>query len=379
MAFPSDYRKASIKEGQRGRSPRTAKQGQCSNFLTCRFDSLHAYDLETITGRCGEIDLPALTEQARQFLSVYDKPLKFRSTGNRFHDAVLLTKAIQKQIKDFSIELVDFDDGDHPAHRELVAYHVKDGLDTSNIYFMPIKILEHVDEQLREVLMDFFAFLFHYGMFIMPKSSYEMCYSMNWDDCEDQYDEMADEASPEYKAHTDRYLLGDLNTIFETIEEKKKAKAGCFFQLAEEVRFGMERYRESGHAYYSLPNGEQRPVSELFDVLEEGVKLHLEDSLSNYDIVPIRYDMGDESFCEEEGMSDDMVALGAIFMFSYGMDDDPVVEKTIETFNNNDSSMGLPVLVEVHKISKCNEQIHVSDYPQRWTEWYKKILSYIYE
>jgi hypothetical protein len=78
-------------------------------------------------------------------------------------------------------------------------------------------------------------------------------------------------------------------------------------------------------------------------------------------------------------MSDDMVALGAIFMFSYGMDDDPVVEKTIETFNNNDSSMGLPVLVEVHKISKCNEQIHVSDYPQRWTEWYKKILSYIYE
>lgn len=330
-----------------------------------------------MTGRCGDIDLPALTEQARHFLSLYGKTLNFESIGNKYRDAVILMDRVNEQVKDFTVELVDIGDREE-EHRELVAYNVMENFDTSVIYFMPVKILECVDAELREVLLDFFAFLLYYGMFITPKSSYEMCFAMNWDDCSDQYDEYADPTS-EYKEKTDRYLLGDINAVFEEMEKRVKQQAGCQRVLADNVRRGMYEYRNSGHEFYTLPNGVERLVSELFEVLEEGLELHMEDSLSNYDIIPIRNHLGDDYFCEEYGGSDDMIWLGSIFLFSYGMDDDDVVKETIDVFNNNDSSMNYPVLVEVARVGKCSGRIEKSDYPERWEAWYKKIMEFIYE
>lgn len=379
MAVSSKDRISTGKKHVGRRPTHTAREGQCGNFLTQRFDCIHAYDIETVTRRCGEIDLPALTEQVRSLFSVYDKKLNFESTGNKFHDAAMLSEAIKENVKEMDVELVEIDNGD-TSSVEFVAYKLNDGLDTSNLYFLPIRILECVDDKLKEILLDFFAFLSQFSLFRLPYDSYEMCQALGieYDADEIKYDPEV-ELSPEYKKLTDRYVQGDVRAYFDTITAKREAKKGCFHELVFEVREGMTNY--DGGAYYQLPNGENRHVSELFEVLEEGIDLNTEDSLGNYDIAPIRYDLGDETFLEEEGCSDEMLCLDSLFTFSYGFseDDDKSVGEVIDIFNRDNCNMGMPVLVEVEKISKCRYKLEPSDYPKRWSDWYKKLITFIYE
>ena len=381
MAVSSKDRVITRKECNRRKSAHTSREGLCGSFLTQHLDCIHAYDIETVTRRCGELDLPAITEQARHFMSLYDKELEFKPTGNKFHDAAILTDIIREKVKEMDIELVEVNDGE-TCENELVAYKVNDGLDTSNLYFLPIRIVQCVDDQLKEILLDFFAFLYYFSLFRLPYDSYEMCQvlCLDYEETEPKYDEDRLEGiSPEYKKFTDRYVNGDIKELFDEIFKRRKDQAGQQWVLVEKVREGMNEY--SGSAYYELPNGESRHVSELFEVIEEGIDLNTEDSLGNYDLVPIRYELGDEDFCEEEGCSDEMLCLDSLFTFCYGYskEDDPSLENVLAVYNQDFSSMGYPVLVEVERLSRCTDKLEPSDFPARWYEWYRKVITFIYE
>lgn len=381
MAVSSKDRVSTGKQRVGNKPAHTAGAGLCGNFLTQCFDCIHAYDIETVTGRCGEIDLPALTGQVQHFLSVYGKTLHFESTGNKYHDAAVLTDIIKENVKEMDVELVEVDKGS-TVSAEFVAYKVNDGLDTSSLYFLPIAIVHCVDGQLKEILLDFFAFLSHFSLFSYPYESYEMCQALAIDYDympKVKYDpDLVESLSPEFKKVADRYVDGDIRELFKDIEARREALYGNQWQLVEKVRHGMLEYE--GKMFYKLPSGETRSVTGLFEVMEEGLQLNTEDSLANYDIAPIRCELGDESFCEEEGYSDEMISMDSLFMFCYGWGDgDRTVERAINTFNQDNGSMGYPVLIEVEKISDCKGKVEPSDYPKRWYEWYEKLITFIYE
>ena len=373
MAVSSGSRSRSG-EGRRARREEDSpRQGLCGNFLTHQFAEYHAYELPTIVGRCDKIDLPALETQARHVFEVYGKQLEFTPSKNIYHDAYLLMKAIRGFVGDMEIELIG-EDGSEKS--ELVAFKVDTDFNVSNIYLMPVKILEVVNSELRQILLDFFSFLLRFSPFSLPTESYEMCLAMGVDVDTEKYEEDRSGYSDEFNEQADRYVLGDLHEIFMQMRAKVKdyINKGCVMELAKDVERGIEAY--SGPSLYQLPDGESRSVKNLFALIKEGIELNIEDNITDYELLIHRMELGDQNLYREGGHSDNIPLLGYQFVFCYAEDD--VVQSMTEMYNELHGGGDMPTLIQLRRLSRLKEPIVFGDYPKRYNDWLEKIYDSIY-
>lgn len=347
-----------------------------------QFGEYRGYELPTLIGRFEKLEpdiLPELVSEARHVLEIYGKQLEFTESGNIYKDIYQLNKAISEQMKGFEIEIANVELKDQKPRKEFVAYRLidSDDFDVWELYLLPINILESVrNEELRQILLDFFAFLLYYSPFALPTESFEMCLALGVNIETEKYEpEDVASMSEKYRMMTDRYVIGDLHDIFMWMRKKVKDYEGNRQLLAEDVRKGIANY--SGPKYYRIPNGEKRTVKSLFDLIEQGLELNMEDNITNYELVVVRYELGDTDFCEDLGDSDNMPFLGSHFLFTY--DDDDIIENVIKNYNDNDGSRDAAILIDARRLAILDEPIKPRDYPKRYYQWFNNFHKSIYE
>jgi hypothetical protein len=368
---------------ERGRTKgHTTRARGCADFLTFHFDEIPACELPTVTARCGEVDLQGLESQARNFLRIYGKELDFKHSENKYRDVVALNEAVKSVAPEVgTIELVERREEDC-LHQEFVIYKQCEGFEVMTLFLLPVWIVSTVDAELRDVLMEFFTFLDYHAPFIQPKDSFDVAYNLGVLDRDDEeFDpEIECDWDEDYRTWAVRYTKGDINSVFEEIKKRRKPYAGRFEKLAESVRMKMAAYKAHGTMFYETPKGEVRAVSELFEVIEHGLKINMEDCLFNYELRHLRFVYRDEDFLIEEYPRYDIFDFDRQFMFCWGLsEDDPVVDKTVDSLNGDACNICETTLLNSVSLSECKGNVKFSDFPKRWFEWYRQIMHYIYE
>ena len=386
MAVSSKNRSGDSPRGKFGRAEKhTSRKRMCADFLTTHFDVLPAYDLPTVIARCGDIDLPTLESQAKNFLRIYGKDVEFEQSGNVCKNLQAISRALKENLPEIEgIELVNIDRDGEEKRQEFVAYEnvSEEDFQTMTLFFLPIKIVESVDEQLRDILIDFFVFIDRNMPFLHPKSSFDMSYSLGIDeDNEDEFnEEVTQDFCDEYMKLAERYVKGDINAVFDEMEARRRQCIGNEGLFTKELSEKMSHYKTSGNKYYFTPNGNQKKVEELFRVIEEGMKLGREDNIFNYELRALRFRFGDDTFYDEYVETDEILDFDRQFMFSWGLsEDDDVVDRTFDIFNADASNINGTVLLKTARITECHKKIEFGDYPKRWYNWFIDLLNCIYE
>ena len=228
MAVSSENRSSTCPRGKnRGQEKHTTRKRVCADFLTTHFEGLPAYNLPTVTARCGEIDLPTLESQAKNFLHIYGKDVDFEHSGNICKDLLALTNMLKDNLPEVEvIELVAAETDDGEKHQEFIAYEsvTEEDFRPLTLFFLPVKIVDEVDEQLRDILIDFFTFLDRNSPFLPPKASFDMRYilGISEDDDDQLNEEVVKDWSDEYKKLAERYVNGDINAVFEEMDVRRR-------------------------------------------------------------------------------------------------------------------------------------------------------------
>ena len=382
MGLSSKYRSGTILRSEsRGKKVHSSRKRKCTDFLTFHFDEIPAYEIETITARCGEIDLPTLERQTKDFLRIYGRDVEFVNTGNNCHDVITLNNLLKENLPEVrGIELVNPSSGMAEEKQEFVAYKEISNEDfpIMTIFLLPIRIVECVDKRLRDILIDFFAFLEWKSPFLSPKNSMDMCYCIG---CEGDYEldeDFKERNDEDYIKEAERYVSGDINDVFEEIQNKRRNQYGEYIDLCQQLEIKINEYLAKGRKWYKTPLGKRKQTRELFEVIKNGIALTLEDSLFNYDLRYLRYKYDDESFYEYVD-TDEIFEFERQFIFSWGLEDDDVTEYLMEIVNADVCNISSTVLMNTARIAKCASPVEFSDYPKRWYNWYTKLLDYIYE
>lgn len=384
METTSKHRSGYRTDGKQssGAASSPAKRRRKPDFLSASIPSIPAYDISTVTARCGEVNLPELESQARHFLHAYGKDVKPERTGNDYRDLMNLHEAIKSQFNSkIGIELADIGSDEGEIHQEFVAYAECDGFPELTVFFLPIRFVETLDEDLKDIFIWFLAFLEKQSPFLHPRCSYDMEYSLGVLDSDDDEinEKELENMSPEYREMAERYVKGDIVKYMDASLKLARDFSGDVTGLVKRLREKMASVKDTSRTYKTA-NGKEHPVSALLAGMSDGIDIHLEDSLFNYDLRFVRYELGDSSFydyCD----TDEIMDFDRLFMLTWGMDetDDLVASQTLENFNGDACNMCETVLLDVHHVSVSNDKIVASDYPRRWYEWFKKFLELIYE
>lgn len=365
--------------GNSGACP--AKRRGKPDFLTASIAPIHAYDIPTVTARCGEVKLSVLEEQAKHLLRIYGRDYSHEHSGNDLKDVFTLYKDIKQLLSDeVDVELVDIGQDEGKSQQEFVTCSECD-FPTREVFFCPVRILDTIEDDLRDILIDFFAFLERTSPFTLPRNSYDMEYALGvLDTDDDQFDEdISADWSDDYRKLAENYVKGDISKTFAEIQAIGKQFLCDTRPLAERIRKKMSDFKNPISREYATPHGKEYIVSTLFNCIEDGLSICFEDSLFNYELRGIRYELGDSLFYADID-SDEIVDFDRCFLFSWGdCDDDAVMYQTLEAFNGDMAQFCETVLLDVHRISKIDGKIEPSDYPKRWYEWYIKFLNCIYE
>lgn len=382
MAVPSSNRSGVVSgREQRREKGRSTRKGVCSDFLNFQFENLSGYDLCTVTARCEDIDLPAIEGQVQEFLHVLGSDVEVEHSGNPYKDAANLIEQVKGKTDNEWVEFANVEDDKGNRHQELIGYTVCD-FDTYHLFFLPVKIVTGVDDDLRNILMDFYAFLDWKGPFLSPKAHYDFQYQLGIMDMEDdcQIDpEQSEMWTDEYREWAESYVHGDINKIFEEIEDRRRKFAGNPEGLVNRICKNVKAYGQSGKAYYKTGKGHRNKVATLLDLIYQGIQITLEDNLFNYELRFIRYELGDNSFFDWDA-NDDMMDFDRQFALCFALDDeDSVVEGTRECLNNDAGNFGGTVLMGIERFSGEKKIKMKTDYPKRWNEWFEQFIKYTYE
>lgn len=384
MGVSSKNRSGVVQRGAtRGKEVHSSRKRMCADFLTYHFEELPAYDIKTVTARCGEVDLPTLESQTKDFLHIYGREVDITHTGNNCRDVVALNNLLKENLPDVDgIELVDAGEDDGEVRSEFVAYKEIpcEDFPVMTIFFMPIKIVSNIDKGLRDILLDFFTFLDWKAPFLQPKASYDMCYSLGIEEDGDVIDDaFAENWAEDYRQEAERYVKGDINAVFEEMKERKKDCYGNEQILLNSIKEKINAYRKNGKKWYKTPFGVRKKTEELFGNIEQGIALTLEDSLFNYSLKMLRYKFGDETFFEYVE-TDEIMDFDRQFIFSWGLnEEDCITEDLMDCINADAGNISSTVLLNTVRISECDTPVKACDYPKRWYEWYIKLLNCIYE
>lgn len=382
MEISSKYRPGTIQRGEsRGKKVHSSRKRMCADFLTFHFDEIPAYEINTITARCVDIDLPVLEKQVNDFLHIYGREVGFTHTGNNCRDIITLNNLLKDNLPEIQgIELVIPSSDMEEAKQEFVAYKEISNEDfpIMTMFFLPIKIVECVDKRLRDILLDFFTFLEWKSPFLSPKDSIDMCYSIGCQDNDDEFDEyFKEDLDEEYVKEAERYVRGDINAVFEEIKRNRNSFYGDYTALCQRLEIKIKEYLSNGRKWYKTPFAKRKQTKELFEVIQNGIALTLEDSLFNYELKFLRYKFYDETFYEY-AETDEIMDFDRQFIFSWGLKDDYITEYLIDMVNA-DTNISSTVLLNVARIAECTSPVKFSDYPKRWYNWYTKLLNCIYE
>jgi len=382
MAVSSEFGKRFGARGSLGgKQSRPAKARMFDNFLNFRFEELSASKLETVTERCGGVDVVSLTKQAANYFRAIGKQFDFRQTGKVFQDVSSLLEMLRGNLGEFTgIDLVKVkDEGSQMPHDEFVIYREFDDFDTYKLFFMPIKVLSLVDVELREILTDFFTYLEIVSPFLLPDASYEMRYCLGLNDDADniELEDFMGESKSDYALLADRYVNGDIARYFKEIRKRRIRYATMRGALVNKMRQGIRRYREKGIESYPITPYACKPTYLLLDFLEKGIELYNEDNLLDYELRFIRYRLGDESLLDDEVDAYEVMEFERQFLFTWEMDDE-VMKTVIDVFNSS-ADASATILLQAVPLSSVKDRIEKSDYPMRWLEWYLDFLDCINE
>lgn len=365
----------------RGRKADTAKRRGEPDFLTATFAPIPAYEIPLITAACGKVDLTSLEDQARHLLDIYGKEYIPQRSGNDYKDVMSIHDDIRNQLGEkIDVELSEVGEDDD-KHHEFFTCMECEGFPVNEVFFMPIRILETVDKELRDILILFFGFLERRSPFLLPKASYDVQYAIGIldEDDEEINEEQAECWSEDYLKLAERYVKGDINKLFKEIEDVARKNPGDVLPLAELIREKISDYQNPVSRNYKTPTGKELIAVTLLNCIEEGIDIHLEDNLFNYELRFIRYEIGDELFYDEIE-SDEIVDFDRLFMFTYGLtDDDDVAESVLNCFNQDMGNFSQTIMLDVHRVSAIDGKVEPSDYPKRWYQWFIKFLNCIYE
>ena len=383
MEISSEHRSAT-RSRKLGREQKdgSAKRRREPDFLTAEFSPIPAYEVPTVVSRLGKVDLIELEEQARHLLDVYGIDYRLEHSGNDYRDLMSLHDEVKKSLGEkVMVELSETDDGTE-KRQEFFTYSEIDGFPTDQVFFLPVRIVETIDGDLKDILISFFALLEKKSPFLIPKCSYDMQYCLGIIDMDDEKidPEQSEWWSEDYRCMAERYVNGDINKVFEEIWRIARQYTDDGHILSEILRKKIDGIRNPEKRRYKTPNGKEFKVSELLDCIREGLDICLEDNLFNYELRFIRYNIGDEKFYDGEIGSDEIVDFDRFFMFSWGcIDDDKITESVLEEINNDLGNFGATVMLDVHRVSAIDGKVEPVDYPKRWYEWFIRYLNFVYE
>lgn len=355
-----------------------SRKRMCANFLTFNFEELPAYDIPTVTARCGKVDLPALERQAKDFLRIYGRKLEIVHTGNNYYDVIVLFNQLKENLPEVSgMELVKSED-----RQEFVAYKEisQEDFPVMEIFFLPVQIINNIDECLKDILLDFFAFLEWKSPFLTPKESVDMRYCLDLFDEDDAFcAEDIEGFGEDYRRQAERYIHGDINALFDEIVARKYSYAVNEQILQKTINKKIEVYKNTGKDIYFTPGGKQKQAKELFETIEQGITLLSEDNIFNYELKALRFKFDDHTFFEHVE-TDEIFDFDRQFLFCWGLEeDDGIIRNLMECINADAGNISGTILLNTARIAETKSPIVFSDYPKRWYNWYIKLLNSIYE
>lgn len=375
MAVTSGHRGSARQQVRERRANRnTSRSRECSDFLTCSFDDVPAYTLNTVRAKCGDIDLPALEKKVGVFLRTKGKELEYEHTGDEYQDVVRLVDCLKSDTDDYSYELIKRDETDEQL---IIAYKESRDFIEESVYFMPVKIVSCVDDQLKDILLDFFAFLDMESPFIKPKDSMDMHFTLGIDE-EDDYkldESVASDMSDEFRKLAENYASGEINDVFEEISSRRRSYAGICNKLTQKIKDSISSYKKNGSKFYKISSDKKHDVEKLFAAIEKGITLCLSDSLFNYELDALRRTVSESLF---SGYPDEVMEFFRQFLFSWSADeDDPLNEEVVKIFNEDSYNVSPTTLFDYVIID--GESNKSSNYPKQWSDWYFELLECIYE
>lgn len=378
MGVSSNNRANIVQREKVGRKEvHSSRKRMCADFLTFNFEDLPAYEIPTVTTRCGEVNLPVLERQVKDFLHIYGRELKIAHTGNNYYDVTVLFNQLKENLPEVSgMELVGSEN-----RQEFIAYKEisQEDFPVMTIFFLPIQIVTEVDDGLRDIMLDFFALLEWKSPFLTPKASVDMRYCLGLFDEVDEFDEENTESFGEdYYQQARRYVRGDINAVFDEIVVRKRSYNGNEQVLHKTIDKKIKAYEKTDKNIYFTPSGQQKQTKELFKIIEQGIALLYEDNIFNYELKALRFKFDDHTLFEYVE-TDEIFDFDRQFIFCWRLEDDEIIGNLMDIINADAGSISGTVLLNTARITEVKSPIVFSDYPKRWYNWYLKLLNSIYE
>lgn len=318
--------------------------------------------------------MPALEKKVGVFLRTKGKELEYEHTGDEYQDVVRLVDCLKSDTDDYSYELIKRDETDEQL---IIAYKESRDFIEEFVYIMPVKIVSCVDDQLKDILLDFFAFLDMESPFIKPKDSMDMHLTLGIDE-EDDYkldESVASDMSDEFRKLAENYASREINDVFEEISSRSRSYAGICNKLTQKIKDSISSYKKNGSKFYKISSDKKYDVEKLFAAIEKGITLCLSDSLFNYELDALRRTVSESLF---SGYPDEVMEFFRQFLFSWSADeDDPLNEEVVKIFNEDSYNVSPTTLFDYVIID--GESNKSSNYPKQWSDWYFELLECIYE
>ena len=254
---------------------------------------------------------------------------------------------------------------DYNPHEKQLMFFESERLEfpNSEVFFMPIACLDFFDGSMRELLVRLFCNLVYSQGFEFPFDHWDFMYCLDLMDdqeAEDEYEGIYLDAYKDYREG------GHTFSLFKEIEDYKcenndYSDLNISLQLVNKVK--------------EVVDGNDRLNNLLLVSLEKGFRLMSEGRLDRYDYHPnisLMYSFDNECIGEQ-------MLISRLCCLTCGTEDnDPIVESAIDILNSDAANYTEFIMYDAHPLTPADTEIwQPSNYPQRFTEWYREMFNLI--
>lgn len=360
------------------RKAATSKLKGCDNFLNTEIKPIKGSELYRTDQLIDTASVKRLTEITNAFLARRHVPRLCTLTGDITTDVLTIINKLSENVdSDEDVEICRVSDNAGHTNPQIVVSK-ESQFDTFQLHVVPVSILDFVHESLRNILVEFFAYLWLNCPFNIHGEETIISYVLGvdyWDTDGNPvfgvYNEEDDDIDKGFKHWRNRYTKGDIKELLDEIISVGKSFKDTL-SLSRKILEDVKKEESSPYnSTFRTMQGVEHQTKELFQLIKDGLEImDSPDCISNYYGVCVKEDLGDDFEgiygYDEECCFD----LQNLFVFGYGnTDNDPVIEEVIDNMNSCSDNYASPLIL--YKVLDESGECDLSDdYPYRWQKWF---------
>lgn len=359
----SQLRGYQLSQGRQRKAFRTDKPNRYA-FLNEKIEEIACSNFNSKSLGLGNIDwgrnLPYLEASARKWCELHgevynvepkiEKPFE---TVNRIFQ-FLISKTHEERFdidyvpNERMIKFLEYQECDFPDHQ---------------VFYFPLRFMNNYPKGIREILMAFASWIYHKTIFILPSDCFDFEMIFESYEYESEYED--DEEIEARKKAVDMYRRGKAAELFWELEALRIVDHFIIYNLIDRLNFSeRQKYRQ------------------LIDLIDQGLKIMINDDLRNHTYFP-GYST-DNRFSNTFERSE-IVFPDRLFVFTYGDgesegeeegEEDEVVSAAIHCLSEEVNNSEIFMFRDAKHISPDDTEPFVaSEFPMEWAKWFNEFLT----